>query len=266
MIKKILFSFVMLGLLITVLPNVSAVSDGVNPENFNTVDNSYYQGINVGWDIEVVGLQNDQSYLEGIKVNLYSESTLLATNTANLSKMQDLANQGIKTYSTPFIINNKTYPEDEYWDFEWKVIPTEDTKPTRAEIIYDYSPARENQWAYAPGKEQVIVENTNLVEPNGNTWDSLEIDEDYISNLLPEEETQTSGGGGINVSQRTKDTYGEAVAYQMFDLIRDYQSHDRETKFFYWKNQNRLDFVEKTNEDTWMPIASFDINKGENNE
>lgn len=257
---KFIMTFLVLGMLLGFAPGVFA--EEITPTNFNTVDASY-QGVNVGWTIAAPGLQNDISQIDEIKVNLYSDGTLLATNTANLELMKELVTEyNILTFSTPFIINDQKYGEDDYWDFEWKVMPTSETKPDKAEIIYKYSPARPGTWAHAPGVEEIVVENTSLAEPvvGGEqvTWNNLEVDAEYIENHMVEEETKT-GGGGINVRKRTIDKYGETVANQMFELINEYSGYKAETKFFYWVNQKSLQFVERTSENTWTTITKFDI-------
>ena len=255
-LKNKLFSTILLVAGLITLFTGSVMAGAVNTENFNTVNNSLYEGINVGWNIEDTGLQNEGSYLQSIQVKLYAGDELLAVNTANLEKMQELSSQGIVTYSTPFITNNKTYPEDPYWDFEWRVVPTTATKPTKAEIVYKYNPARENSWKYAGGESEVIAVNESLVEPNGNTWESLTIDSDYISELIPvtEEET-TSRGGGINLKERAFDRYGESQALELFELINN--SEGKEHKIIYWEHINRADFYVKNSEGKWISQKSF---------
>lgn len=80
--------------------------------------------------------------------------------------------------------------------------------------------------------------------------------------LLPESERPsepTRSGGGINLTQKAYDKYGEDVSQELFKLYREYEDYSSETKLVHWKNQNRVSFVEKVGERSWMPIKTFNL-------
>ncbi|KUO74817.1 MAG: hypothetical protein APF77_11185 [Clostridia bacterium BRH_c25] len=132
----------------------------IMPENFNTHSGADYKGINVGFKL---GENLDISDLEVVEVSLLNSGDVLVTNTVN-NKFMELEDSN-KQHSTPFIVQNGYYVE-EYWELDEENL-SEGVKPDRAVIKVN-----------GKDKNIYIVENGNMVEPNGVTYESLfEVDE-----------------------------------------------------------------------------------------
>ena len=128
----------------------------VEAENFNTHKGLDYQGVNVGFNI---GEGSNISNIQSMKVELYSDETLLATNEAIMEKMKEITT-GV--FSTPFIIKEGTYTKaaEEYWtlgEFNAK----KGTIPTKTVITITDVFGREYK-----------VENENLIV-SGAAWSEL---------------------------------------------------------------------------------------------
>ena len=121
-------------------------------ENFNTYKGISYSGVNVGWRLEDLNL-NEVTKME---ISILDENgNTIATNIST-DKILDL---NTKIFSTPFDIEGDY--DDEYWTMgEWTA--EKDIKPSVANIkIYDRL------------GNTYTIKNNNLVEPNGWTWEKL---------------------------------------------------------------------------------------------
>lgn len=99
----------------------------VAAENFNTFDSGGYKGISVGFNLA------NFTTVTGVTVDLYSDETLLATNTHS-QKLLNLIASGALQFSSPFItVNDGSYTE-EYWNLGAVSSLTTATKPTRTVI------------------------------------------------------------------------------------------------------------------------------------
>ncbi len=133
------------------------ISHVVTATNFNTHVGDDYEGINVGFTLE-----KEFGTVSAVKVQLYKGGDLIVENNHNQALL-DLINNGETSLSTPFIIKNGTYTET-YWNLgshTW----TSDDVPTKVAIIVTYSNGNTSA--------DYLVENSNLVEPNG--WDVADI-------------------------------------------------------------------------------------------
>lgn len=132
--------------------------------NFNLHSGTDYSGVNAGIKINQL---TDISDIEFVTVKLYSDTTLLATNTST-SKIKELSlTDNSIELSTPFIVKEGTYVE-EYWttvqNSEYRV----DLKPTK--VVFEI---------VKTNGEIHTLENNNLVEP-GIYWESNFYDYDIL--------------------------------------------------------------------------------------
>lgn len=130
-----------------------AVNPVVTGENFNTHSGSDYKGINVGFRIN-----DDFGTVSAVTVDLYKDTTKLATNTHNAALL-GLINSGERQLSTPFITEAGTYTET-YWHFESNNLGL-GTKPTKAVVTV----------TGANGTRSTEI--SPLTEPNGWTYESV---------------------------------------------------------------------------------------------
>lgn len=75
-------------------------------------------------------------------------------------------------------------------------------------------------------------------------------------------ETSISSGGGINLTQRAYDKYGEELSQVLFGLMREHS--DKVTKLFFWENSEVVDFTVLSKDEngmkTYNTIESYDLN------
>lgn len=152
-------------------------------ENFNTHSGADYKGVNVGFRIN-----DDFGTVSAVKVELYKDTTKLATNTHNTALLS-LINSGARQLSTPFITEPGTYIED-YWNLGAHSLGLS-TKPTKAVVTVtgvngtrstEISPLVEpNGWTYEsiiPLAVPTLLSPTNNATINGttltNSWDTVE--------------------------------------------------------------------------------------------
>jgi len=139
-----------------VFPDVFEGEDAatyITTQNFNTHSGTDYKGLNIGFtltdELSIADLAN-------VTVSLVSEDgTILATNTAT-DKLFELSND-TKELSTAFITINGTYQE-EYWTTDGTL--SKDAVPVKAVITLTDTSGN-----------QYIVENEDLVEANGVTYE-----------------------------------------------------------------------------------------------
>ena len=129
--------------------------------NFNTHKGDDYTGVNVGWSLADNLNFND---IKRIKVELYADTTLLATNVAEgniLAKHRNLYNKNTRVFSTPFIVKDGSYKE-EYWALgKWN--PSKEKAPTKAKIIIEGK----------TGNPESIETNAELAAEAGKSWTEL---------------------------------------------------------------------------------------------
>lgn len=134
-------------------PAEPVLAPEVTATNFNTENNAGYRGLNVGFT-----LNNDFRNVSAVKVELFQNSTLLATNT-DTPDLISLINSGEKSLSTPFVISPVSYT-DNFWTFsqrDWLKTET----PIKVVITV------------TDNKGSHTAQNTSLIQPNGWTFESL---------------------------------------------------------------------------------------------
>ncbi len=134
----------------------------VEPENFNTHADADYKGINVGFRL---GENLNITDLKSVEVSLHRDNERLVTNTANAKFFAELEDTE-KQHSTPFIVQNGSYFE-EYWNLG------------RYDLHPDFEPSTALIKVVDMQNNSYLVENNNLDEANGITYDSL-FDDDRI--------------------------------------------------------------------------------------